>query len=159
MRHLTTLAPVLAVALLSACGVVGGGETDPSTPPAAASTPPPSPPAGEPTPGEVEGAPSVGADLPPGLRRRPEVQKAIVDAAARLRVPEARIEIAAWSPVTWDDGSMGCPAPGRAYTQATVDGWLLLLRTDRTLLAYHAGPDGALAYCADPRGTYTVRST
>jgi hypothetical protein len=27
-----------------------------------------------------------------------------------------------------------------------------------TLLAYHAGPDGTFTYCADPKGTYTVRA-
>jgi hypothetical protein len=157
VRPLTSVAPVLAVALLGACGVVGGSEPDPTTPTPAASTPAPPSSAPEPDPGEVEGTPTVGADLPPGLREEPQVQKAIADAARRLGVPESQIDIAAWSAVTWDDGSMGCPVPGRAYTQATVDGWLLLLRTDVTLSAYHAGPDGVLRYCRNPEGTYTVR--
>lgn len=155
MRHLASLVPVLAVALLGACGVVGGDGPEPDPSPVAASSPPTVP---QPPPGEVEGTPTVGSDLPPGLRQEPAVQKAVADAARRLKVPESRIEIAAWSAVTWDDGSMGCPRPGQAYTQATVDGWLLLLRTDRSLLAYHAGPDGVLTHCADPKGTYTIRA-
>lgn len=158
MRPLTVLVPALAVALLTACGSTDdepspGAEPSPATSSGAA----PTSPSPTPDPGEVEGGPGAGADLPPDLRQQPTVARAIADAARRQNVPEARVQVAAWTPVTWNDGSMGCPQPGRAYTQALVDGWFLLLRVDMTLLAYHAGPDGTYAFCAQPEGSYTVR--
>ena len=158
MRPLIVVVPALALALLAACGSTddGGGGDGSSPPPPATDSTPSTPPT--PDPDEVEGRPSVGAGIPSDLRERPAVAAAIADGAARQNVPESRVVVAAWSPVTWDDGSMGCPQAGRSYTQAQVDGWMLLLRVDMTLLAYHAGPDGTFTYCADPKGTYTVRA-
>jgi hypothetical protein len=160
LRHVELVAPVLAVGLLTACGS-SDGSSDPSS-----STVGGSPTTGSTAPLTSAPAPSpsgarlpTASTLPPDLRERPEVAMAVADAARRQKVPEERIAIAAWTPVTWDDGSIGCPSEGEAYTQATVDGELLLLRVDRVLLAYHAGPDGTFAYCADPRGTYAVRAS
>jgi hypothetical protein len=153
VRPPAVLAPALALALLlTACGA-GDEEARPTTPPTTASAPAPV----EPGPEESEGGTGSSAELPADLRGRPEVARAIADAASRQDVPEARVAVAAWTPVTWNSGSLGCPQPGRAYTQALVDGWLLLLRVDTALLAYHAGPDGAFGYCAEPDGTFTVR--
>ena len=154
MRPPTVLAPALALALLTACGA-GDEEARPTTPPTtAASAPAPV----ETEPEESEGDTGSSAELPADLRGRPEVARAIADAASRQDVPEARVVVAAWTPVTWNDGSLGCPQPGRSYTQALVDGWLLLLRVDTALLAYHAGPDGDFGFCAEPDGTFTVRA-
>ncbi len=157
MRPLSVLAPALAAALLAACGTGGDSpSTSPTSAPATSGAGTSVPAAPTPDAGGSEGSPGTGA-LPPDLRQRPQVADAIADAAARQQVSEARVQVAAWSPVTWDDGSLGCPQPGRAYPQALVDGWFLLLRVDMTLLAYHAGPDGSYAFCAEPDGSYTVR--
>ncbi len=153
MPHVMLLAAVLAVGLLTACGSTEGGPTTPAGPPA--STGPPSP--ATPSPTATSTGLSTGYGLPADLRARPAVAKAIADAASRQHVPQPQVAVAAWSPVTWDDGSTGCPEPGKAYSQATVDGELLILRVDMTLLAYHAGSDGTFRYCADPQGSYTVR--
>ena len=59
--------------------------------------------------------------------------------------------------MTWSDGSLGCPQEGMAYTQALVDGELLLLRVGTGLFQYHGGEGGSLSYCANPSATYTVR--
>jgi hypothetical protein len=66
------------------------------------------------------------------------------------------VVIAAWSPVTWSDGSIGCPQKGMSYTQATVPGELLMLRVDSALFQYHARTGGSFAYCANPSAGYTV---
>jgi hypothetical protein len=44
--------------------------------------------------------------------------------------------------VTWSDGSLGCPAPDRMYTQSLVPGYRVRLR----------GPDGELDVHLDARG-------
>jgi hypothetical protein len=37
-------------------------------------------------------------------------------------------------PQTWNDGSLGCPKPGFAYTQSIVDGYHVVVKaSDRTL--------------------------
>ena len=58
--------------------------------------------------------------------------------------------------MTWNDGSLGCPTKGMSYTQALVEGELLMLRTDTGLFQYHASAGGPFAYCADPIANYTV---
>ena len=75
---------------------------------------------------------------------------AIADAAERAKVDPAEVVIAAWSPVTLNDGSLGCPKKGMGYTQALVEGELLLLRVDTALFQYHARTGGPFAYCANP---------
>lgn len=70
-----------------------------------------------------------------------EVQAAIADASARFRVPEAEVAVAGALDVVWADGSLGCPEPDMAYTQALVDGYLLTLEVGGDRVSYH-GEDG-----------------
>jgi pyruvate/2-oxoglutarate dehydrogenase complex dihydrolipoamide acyltransferase (E2) component len=160
VRQPTLLAPALAAALLTACASTGGGgqSTDSPATPSPSRAAPTSPTTAS-DPAEVEGSPSTRPLLPADLREQPAVEAALADAARRQRVSEGDIALASWSPVTWDDGSIGCPRPGKAYTQSTVDGWLLLLRVEMTLLAYHAGPDGEFHFCAEPDGGFIVRES
>jgi hypothetical protein len=149
------LCATLAVALLAAtaCGAAepdggtsSGTRTTPNATASSAMTPT--------TPGPT--ASGGGAALPVDLRTRPAVAAAIADAARRERVDPSQVAVAAWSPVTWDDGSIGCPQKGRAYTQALVEGELLLLRVGTGLLQYNATGDGPFAYCANPSSAYSV---
>jgi hypothetical protein len=148
-------AVVLAVVLLvSACASSNDGSDQatagpaPTTPATASAT------AG----GTASPAPSRGGDaaLPADLRTRPVVAAAIADTASREKVTPAEVVIAAWSPVTWNDGSLGCPQEGMSYTQALVDGELLMLRVGTGLFQYHATTGGPFTYCADPSASYTV---
>ena len=89
--------------------------------------------------------------LPDDLRTRPAVAAAIADTAERAKVDPAQVVIAAWSPVTLTNGSLGCPQKGMSYTQALVEGELLhaagrLRRCSST--TRRAG--GPFAYCAEP---------
>ena len=59
--------------------------------------------------------------------------------------PEAHALLGA-ERVTWPDGSLGCPAPGRMYTQALVPGYRVRLR----------GPEGELDVHLDARGNALV---
>ena len=157
MRTTTGLAVVLFVVLLGASGCASS-----DTPEAGTSAPPVASPTAASTQasGTASAMPSSGADatLPADLRTRPAVVAAIADTATREKVAPEEVVIAAWSPVTWNDGSIGCPQKGRAYTQALVDGELLLLRVGTGLFQYHASEGGPFAYCANPSAAYSVRS-
>jgi acyl-CoA synthetase (AMP-forming)/AMP-acid ligase II len=58
--------------------------------------------------------------------------------------------------VEWSDGSLGCPQKGMDYTQALVDGELLMLRVEQALFQYHSARGGPFTYCAAPDASYTV---
>jgi hypothetical protein len=52
--------------------------------------------------------------------------------------------------VMWSDGSLGCPEPGRMYTQAIVPGYRVVLRLDGRSYAYHASERGDFRLCERP---------
>ena len=60
--------------------------------------------------------------------------------------------------VTWPDGSLGCPEPGMAYTQALVPGYRILVRAGERLLEYHASNRGQFVLCPADRATDPVPS-
>ena len=55
--------------------------------------------------------------------------------------------------LNWPDGSLGCPQPGRLYTQALVRGYLVVFTERGAVLRYHASARGAWLLC--PPGTAT----
>ena len=142
----------LSLLLLAGCGL---SSDDPGTASLSATPSATSPTSPAPT---ASASPSGGTDatLPDDLRTRPAVAAAIADTAERQKVDPAQVVIAAWSPVTWNNGSLGCPRKGRSYTQSLVDGELLLLRTDTGIFQYHAKAGGRFAYCATPSADYSV---
>jgi hypothetical protein len=155
---------VLAVVLLSVTGCAPSSEgPGPTTTPTPAGPGPSATPGGtasaSPTPGAAASAspsPGPGAALPDDLRTRPTVVAAIADTASRERVPPEQVVLATWSPVTWTDGSLGCPKKGMSYTQALVEGELLILRVGGELFQYHARSNGPFSFCASPSAGYRV---
>ena len=165
-RALLAVAAILVVAT-AACGSTPSGAGSSGTTsstggsPSASSTPVPS--------GEAPSLPSVApsvvptsdlADvpLPPGVMERPAVRAAVEDAATRRKVSPDQVVGAVFVPVTWNDGSLGCPQKDMSYTQATVEGELLVLRVDGALMEYHGRVGGPYTYCAAPSGGYGVNS-
>ena len=53
--------------------------------------------------------------------------------------------------VTWSDGSLGCPKPGRVYTQALVEGYLIIVDTPDGEKAFHAKAGEPPALCTTPK--------
>ena len=156
MRTTARLAVVLSTVLLTAAS---GCTSSSDAPEAAGSTSPVVTPtaAGTEASGTTSPTPWSGIDAAaPDVRARRAVAAAITDTATRADVAPAEVVIAAWSPVTWDDGSIGCPQKGRAYTQTLVKGEVLLLRVGTGLFQYHAAGDGPFAYCANPSSAYSV---
>jgi hypothetical protein len=73
---------------------------------------------------------------------------AIAELARQSDVDPDDIEVVTHEPVTWRDGSLGCPEPGKMYTQALVDGYRIVLRLGGKDIAYH-GADGKPPFRCD----------
>lgn len=73
------------------------------------------------------------------------------DLAASEGVDPADVEVVEAGPVTWSDGSLGCPEEGMMYTQALVPGYRILLALDGAEVAYHGADDAPPARCDDPQ--------
>ena len=61
------------------------------------------------------------------------------------------LEVVSAERVVWRDGSLGCPLPDRAYTQALVPGYRVVVRTRGGLLDYHASLHGEPLLCPPDR--------
>ncbi|MDP1535204.1 MAG: hypothetical protein Q8L92_16635, partial [Rubrivivax sp.] len=75
------------------------------------------------------------------------VAAARADAARRTGVAAAQLQLISADAVTWPDGSLGCPAPGRMYTQALVPGYRVRIAAAGQVLNYHASEQGLPALC------------
>jgi hypothetical protein len=75
------------------------------------------------------------------------VRAARADAARRTGMTAETLELLSADSVTWRDGSLGCPQPGMAYTQALVPGWRIRLRAMSQDFDYHANKRGVLVLC------------
>ena len=84
---------------------------------------------------------------PPGSTENQLVVYAKEDLAKRLGIPIDEIELITMESVTWRDGSLGCPKPGMQYTQALVNGSLIMLSVDERQYRYHSGRGGTPFLC------------
>lgn len=75
------------------------------------------------------------------------VQLAIEDAARRQQVEASTLVVVSAEPVTWPDGSLGCPQKGMLYTQALVPGFRIRIASGTEILNYHAASAGQPAFC------------
>ncbi len=71
------------------------------------------------------------------------VEFAMADLAAYLGVSTDVIDWVSQEEVDWPDGSLGCPQPDMSYTQAIVNGSLIVLEVNGVSYEYHskAGSD------------------
>jgi hypothetical protein len=56
-------------------------------------------------------------------------------------------EVVSAEAVTWNDGSLGCPEPGQAYTQAIVDGYQVVLEVAGERYDYRVGSGASVKLC------------
>lgn len=79
------------------------------------------------------------------------VSAALADAARRSGLPVAALRVDRAEAVTWRDGSLGCPQPGMAYTQALVPGYRVRVIAGDRVHDYHAGGSGVPQWCPPGR--------
>lgn len=76
------------------------------------------------------------------------VRRAVVaDAARRFNVLNSAVVLTRAERVTWSDSSLGCPEPGRKYTQMVIAGFRLVAQTVEGQLLYHTDAVGSIANC------------
>lgn len=88
------------------------------------------------------GDPVSTASMPRDVRRA-----VVMDAARRFRVPESSVVLTRAEQLTWSDGSLGCPEPGRFYTQMLVPGYRVVAKTTEGELAYNTDTRGNVVTC------------
>jgi hypothetical protein len=148
------LLPLLAAVLvLAACGSPAPpGET--GSPGPSGSQPSGSPaPRGSSTPSASPGptsgtgsAPEEEVTRPPAVPQ-PVWDAVLADLATRTGGPPRSITVVRAEAVTWKDGSLGCPEPGMAYTQALVDGYHVVLDVGGQEYDYRVGSGAAVKLC------------
>ena len=101
----------------------------------------------EPDEGTGDGAAPL--DLPvvsPDLAA--EVEIALADLTERIG-DDRVIEVIAAHRLTWPDGSLGCPQPDMAYTQALVDGYRIEFADGGYLFIYHGASGSDPFLCVE----------
>jgi hypothetical protein len=118
-----TISTVLAVVLVASLGiyVVRSFNQTPSTP-----------------------SPTLPVDgeepfpTPEGQKTTEElVAEAREDLAERLNITQVDITTKEIELITWNDASLGCPEPGKGYTQALVNGYRIVLEVKDKVYNYH----------------------
>ncbi|MCL1693975.1 MAG: hypothetical protein M3096_09840, partial [Actinomycetia bacterium] len=92
----------------------------------------------------------------PDTRLSP-IEEAVDDLFVRIG-DEAQVEVVLYEDVVWRDGSLGCPQPGMAYTQALEDGYRIELTDGEIVYHYHGVANGAPFLCEDPSEFGSVES-
>ena len=54
--------------------------------------------------------------------------------------------------VVWNDGSLGCPEPGMAYTQALVNGYWIVVEAAGKKYDFRVGSGGSFRLCPPGQG-------
>jgi hypothetical protein len=74
------------------------------------------------------------------------------EAAALAKVPREQLAIVRAESVVWNDGSLGCPEPGKMYTQALVNGYWVIIDAAGRKYDYRVGSGGRFHLCPEGRG-------
>jgi len=80
-----------------------------------------------------------------------QVEQALRDAAQRTQLDAARLRVTLSEAVTWPDGALGCPEPGRQYSQALVSGYRIRIEAGPKTLEYHGSLKGQPFLCPAER--------
>ncbi|WES65128.1 hypothetical protein P0L94_03415 [Microbacter sp. GSS18] len=125
MRRIQAALGALVLALgLSACAQ-GATMPDPSATPGST---------GRPQPAASAGAVPTG--YPVAL---PAAYRDALEADLAARGIEGTLVIVSSEAVTWGDGSLGCPEPGMAYTQALEEGMRVIVEVNGVSYDYRFG--------------------
>jgi len=129
------MARTLLIGVFMVAGVALAGGMQTIAPPTRIPAPPLTP--------LIPGAPVATSAIPRDVRRA-----VVADAAQRFRVQQNAVVLAGAEKVTWPDGALGCPEPGRVYSQALVPGFRVVAKTLAGELLYHTDSGGRVVNCA-----------
>jgi hypothetical protein len=82
---------------------------------------------------------------------KPKVDWALQDAAKRTQLDASALRLTLAEAVTWPDGALGCPEPGRQYSQALVSGYRIRISAGAETLEYHSSLRGQPFFCPASR--------
>ncbi len=71
------------------------------------------------------------------------------DLARRALVKHEAITVVSATEQQWSDGAMGCPQPGRMYTQMIVPGYRVVMQAAGDRYAYHSDRRGNFIVCSN----------
>lgn len=89
------------------------------------------------------GDPVATSTMPEAVRRA-----VVADAATRFKVSPNDVVLTRAEQVTWPNGALGCPLPGRSYTQMQVPGFRVVAKTASGEMLYHTDGRGSAVNCA-----------
>ncbi len=92
---------------------------------------------------------NVTASNPAASSLKAKIDFALQDAARRTQRESAQLRVTLAEAVTWPDGSLGCPQPGRQYTQVLVEGYRIRIVAGTATLEYHASVRGQPFLCPE----------
>jgi hypothetical protein len=130
----------LLAAIWIACGCSSSGSEGSLRP---ASVQPTEAPSGGPTAGPTVG-PTQGPTASPGNVDLPAsiVDAVVADIARIASLPVDQVTVVSAAPVTFPDGGLGCPEPGKVYIQVLVEGFRIVAKAGGTTYDYRGtGPD------------------
>lgn len=151
-----TLATALALTKLAgltpSVQAPGGGD--------AAGIPDSTPPAMErqPSPSSPRPSQEASVELSTPSERPAPVRAAIAAYAASLDLPIDAVTLLSAEPVTWPDGSLGCPEPGMQYIQVLTEGFRVRLEAQGQRAEFHTDRGSQVLHCALEPGGWTPRS-
>ena len=100
--------------------------------------------------GGGESAPERRNVAPPNTLQS-KVDWVLQDAARRTQIDAAQLRVTLAEAVTWPDGSLGCPQPGRQYSQVLVSGYRIRIEAGLKTLEYHGSLRGQPFLCPAER--------
>lgn len=130
----------LLVVAVFAAGAAGAQE---AKPPPRVIAPPTRIPNPEDTTMLPEGKPVSTTAVPRTVRRA-----VVADAAKRFKVAESAVVLTRAEQLDWPDASLGCPEPGKVYTQMLVLGFRVVAKTTEGEMLYHTDTQGTARNCA-----------
>jgi hypothetical protein len=74
------------------------------------------------------------------------------EASALANVAREQLVIVRAESVIWNDGSLGCPEPGMAYTQALVNGYWIVVEAAGKTYDFRVGSGGSFRLCPPGQG-------